>query len=225
MSNLPSYIGFVFLLTVLITVLIFYIATKRSTTTLIILLAWLILQAIISRTGFYTVTSNTPPRLTLLILPPIILIIILFTTPKGKKYIDGLNLKTLTILHTIRLPVEIVLFWLFAQKAIPQIMTFEGRNFDIISGLTAPIIFYIGFYAMKLGRISILFWNFFCLALLINIVIIAVLSAPFPFQKFAFDQPNIAILYFPYVWIPCCLVPIVLFSHLASIRQLLKKKI
>ena len=225
MSNLPFYISFIFVLIVFLTVLIFYIAAKRSKTTFLILSAWLILQAIISLTGFYTATSSMPPRSTLLILPPIIFIIILFATQNGKKYIDSLNIKTLTILHTVRLPVEIVLYWLFVQKVVPQIMTFEGRNFDIISGITAPIIFYIGFYTMKTGRISILFWNFFCLGLLINIVIIAILSAPFSFQKFAFDQPNIAMLYFPYVWLPCFLVPLVLFSHLASIRQLLKKKI
>jgi hypothetical protein len=225
MSHLPFYINFIFVVTVFLTVLIFYSATKKSKKTLIILAAWLVLQTIISLTGFYTVTSNMPPRSALLIFPPIIFIIILFISPMGKKYIDGLNIKMLTILHVIRLPVEIVLYWLFLQKAIPQIMTFEGRNFDIISGITAPIIFYIGFYAMKLGRISILFWNFFCLGLLINIVSIAIFSAPFPFQKFAFDQPNIATQYFPYVWLPCCVVPLVLFSHLASLRQLLKKKI
>ncbi|HEX4374435.1 MAG TPA: hypothetical protein VHZ50_14130 [Puia sp.] len=225
MSNLPFYISFIFVLTVFLTVLIFYSATKKSKTTLIILSAWLILKAIISLSGFYTVTNNMPPRSSLLIFPPIIFIIILFITPKGKKYIDSLNIKTLTILHTIRLPLEIVLFMLFVQKVVPRVMTFEGRNFDIISGITAPLIFYIGFYAMKIGRISILFWNFFCLGLLINIVILAILSAPFPCQKFAFDQPNIAMLYFPYVWLPCCVVPIVLFSHLVSIRQLLKKKI
>jgi hypothetical protein len=225
MSDLPFYISFIFVLVVFLTVLIFYIAAKRSKTTFVILSAWLILQAIIGLTGFYTATDHMPPRSTLLILPPIIFIIILFATPKGKKYIDGLNIKTLTILHTIRLPVEIVLYWLFVQKVVPQIMTFEGRNFDIVSGITAPMIFYIGFYTMKTGRISILFWNFFCLGLLLNIVIIAVLSAPFPYQKFAFDQPNIAMLYFPYVWLPCFLVPLILFSHLASIRQLLKKKI
>ena len=50
----------------------------------------------------------------------------------------------------------------------------------------------------------------------------AVLSAPFAFQKFGFDQPNIAILYFPFIWLPCCIVPIVLFSHLVTIRQIIK---
>jgi len=101
-------------------------------------------------------------------------------------------------------------------------MTFEGQNFDILSGLTAPIIFYVGFIKKRIGRKAMLVWNFLCLGLLINIVVIAVLSAPFPFQKLAFDQPNIAVLYFPFVWLPCCIVPLVLFSHVATIRQLLR---
>lgn len=94
-------------------------------------------------------------------------------------------------------------------------MTFEGRNFDILSGLTAPIIFYFGFVTKQLDRKVILIWNFICLALLINIVVVAILSAPFPFQQFAFDQPNIAVLYFPFNWLPSCVVPLVLLSHLS----------
>ena len=69
----------------------------------------------------------------------------------------------------------------------------------------------------------ILLWNFIALVLLINIVVNAVLSAPFPFQQFAFDQPNIAVLYFPFVLLPAFIVPIVLFGHLVSIRQLVRK--
>jgi len=101
-------------------------------------------------------------------------------------------------------------------------MTFEGRNFDILSGLTAPFIYYFGFVKKSLNKKIILVWNFICLALLINIVATAILSAPFTFQKLAFDQPNVAVLYFPFVWLPCCIVPLVFFSHVASIRQLYK---
>jgi hypothetical protein len=67
----------------------------------------------------------------------------------------------------------------------------------------------------------LLLWNFICLGLLINIVVNAVLSAPSVFQQFAFGQPNTAILYFPFVWLPCCVVPLVLLAHLTSIRKLL----
>jgi hypothetical protein len=221
MENLPVYISVVFGLTTIFTVGVFYKATTGSKTTLILLLTWLVVQAFIGLSGFYTVTDTIPPRFLLLILPPILLIVALFTTSKGRQYIDSLDIKTLTLLHTIRIPVEIVLFWLFLNKKVPELMTFEGRNFDILSGLTAPIIFYFGFKRKQLDRKIILIWNFICLGLLINIVVIAVLSAPFPFQKFALDQPNIAVLYFPFNWLPSCVVPVIFFSHLVTIRQLL----
>ena len=102
-------------------------------------------------------------------------------------------------------------------------MTFEGRNFDILSGISAPFIYYIAFRKETYNKWVLLVWNIICLILLINIVSIAILSAPFAFQRFGLDQPNIAVLYFPYIWLPACMVPVVLLSHLASIRLLLKK--
>src|SRR5687768_16392808 len=98
-------------------------------------------------------------------------------------------------------------------------MTFEGNNFDIISGCTAPLIFYLVFFSKKLGHKALLAWNFICLGLLVNVLVIAILSAETPFQKLAFDQPNIGVTFFPFIWLPCIIVPIVLFSHLAAIRQ------
>jgi hypothetical protein len=224
MSNLPLYVSSIFILTVFLTVLIFYIAARKSKKTLIVLLGWLLVQGLISITGFYKATDSIPPRFSLLVLPPLIIIGILFLTANGKKYIDGLNIKMLTILHIIRIPVEIVLLWLSIYKLIPEIMTFQGRNFDVAAGLTAPLVFYFGFQKNKISSITILLWNILCIVLLLIIVSIAVLSAPFPFQQLGFNQPNIALLYFPYIWLPCCIVPLVLFSHLASIRQLLNRE-
>jgi hypothetical protein len=223
MENLPVYISIVFILTTILSVFIFYKATNNSKPVLIILIAWLILQTVISLTGFYTTTNAIPPRFMLLVLPPVIFIIILFFTKGGKKFLDNINIKTLTIFHIVRIPVELVLFWLFIYKKVPLIMTFEGRNFDILSGITAPFIFYFGFIKKSIGRKIILAWNIICLALVVNIVAIAVLSAPFPFQHFGFDQPNIAILYFPFTWLPCCIVPLALLAHFASIRKLMNK--
>lgn len=224
MDKLPAYISLVFALTTFATVWLFYLATKSSTITLVILMLWLIVQTVIGLSGFYTITDTLPPRFLILILPPLLFIIALFVTSKGRKYIDSLDATSLTILHIIRIPVELVLFWLFIHKAVPKLLTFEGRNFDILSGLTAPLIFYFGFIRKQVGKKIILVWNIICLGLLFNIVAIAVLSAPFPFQRLAFDQPNIAVLYFPFIWLPCCVVPLVLLSHLATIRQLLYRQ-
>lgn len=217
------YVSVIFGLTTILTALLFYKAANNSKATLIVLFTWLVLQTFIAQTQFYTVTNTFPPRFLLLVLPPILLIIGLFTTSKGRAYIDALDIKSLTILHIVRIPVEIVLFWLFVYKTIPLLMTFEGRNFDILSGITAPIVYYYGFIKKRMNKNVIVTWNFICLGLLINIVAHAVLSAPFPFQKFAFDQPNIAVLYFPFIWLPSCVVPLVLISHLATIRGYLKK--
>jgi len=223
MDNLPGYIYLVFGLTLLLAILLFYKATNYSKSFLTLIFVWIVFQSIISLSGFYKIANTLPPRFGLLIIPALVFIIIQFNTKKGKQFTDGLNIKTLTLFHIVRIPVELVLYWLFLQKTVPELMTFEGRNFDIFSGLSAPIIFYFGFVKKKLNRIFLLIWNFVCLALLLNIVFNALLSLPGIFQKFAFEQPNIAILHFPFVLLPSVLVPLVLFSHLASIRQLLKK--
>jgi hypothetical protein len=220
MENLPAYISILFGITTILTAWIFYKAAGNSKPVLLVILVWLAVQTYIASSGFYTVTDTLPPRFLLLVLPPFLGIAGLFMSPKGRNFINGLDLKSLTILHTIRIPVELVLFFLFTYKAVPELMTFEGRNFDILSGITAPVIFYFAFIRKQFGRRIILFWNLICLGLLVNIVGNAILSAPFPFQQFAFDQPNIAVLYFPFIWLPCCVVPLVLLSHLAAIKQL-----
>jgi hypothetical protein len=222
MENLSVYVKVVFVLTTFLTIFLFHRATRQSTLTLGILFIWLGFQSFMGVSGFYADTETVPPRFLLLVGPPLLFIIVLFLTPSGKAFLDTLNPKNLTILHTIRIPVEIVLFWLFLHRAIPELMTFEGRNFDILSGITAPLIYYFGFVKPRLNTKALVLWNLFCLGLLINIVANAVLSVPTAFQKFAFDQPNVAILYFPFIWLPACVVPLVLLAHLATLRRLLR---
>ncbi|MDR3678542.1 MAG: hypothetical protein P4L41_01170 [Flavipsychrobacter sp.] len=222
MHQLPISISILFIVTTAITVFLFNRASHNSIATLSVLLVWLALQAIVSVTGFYTVTNVLPPRFLLLVLPPVVLIILIFILPLGRQYMDSLDIRKLTLLHTVRILVEMVLYWLYIHKTIPELMTFEGWNFDVFSGLSAPVVFYYGFIKKRIGRKGLLVWNFVSLALLINVVFIAMLSAPLPFQQLAFDQPNVALLYFPFVWLPCGVVPIVLFAHLAAIRQLIK---
>jgi hypothetical protein len=223
MEHLPLYIYVVFMATTLLGLGLLYKAINYSKA-IIAILAWLGLQAVVSLTGFYTVTDTAPPRFGLLLIPPVIFIAILFLTMKGKAAIDSFNVKTLTLSHIVRIPVELTLYWLFLHKALPGIMTFEGRNFDILCGLTAPIVYYFGYVKNIFGKKVLIAWNIVCLLLLANIVFIAVLSAPYPSQKFGFEQPNIALFYFPFIWLPCFLVPGVLFAHLAALRRLMISK-
>ncbi len=223
MENIPAFVKIIFILTTVLTLFLYYSSTNRSFNSLLVPISWLTIQYYIAQTGFYTITDTLPPRMLLLVGPPFVLIALLFLTKNGRQYIDSLEVKTLTLLHSVRVPVEMVLFWLFIHKAVPQIMTFEGQNLDIISGLTAPFVYYFGYIRKSQSRNFLLVWNFICLGLLINIVATAILSAPTPIQQLAFGQPNIAVLHFPFIWLPCFIVPVVLFSHLVAIRELWKK--
>lgn len=231
-ENLPTYIPVVFGLTTVATLIIFYLAIKLSADeetagkanfVAIILTFWLTLQAVVTVFGLYhAYLMSVPPKILLFgLLPTLLTIIFLFATPSGRKFIDNLSLKYIHWLHAVRLPVEFVLLWLFLYQAGPQLMTFEGRNFDILSGITAPIVAYLGFTKQILNKNLILAWNFICLGLLLNVVINGLLAAPTPMQQFAFDRPNLAVFYFPFSWLPTFVVPVVLFCHLVAIRQLI----
>ena len=222
MENIPFYVSLVFGLTTCLTILFFYNASGRSGMLAGIIIAWAVIQSIIASTGFYTVTNSIPPRFALLLFPPLLTILLLFITAGGRSVIDKFNATWLTWLHIVRIPVEFILYWLFLYKQVPALITFEGKNFDIISGITAMFIAYFGYQRKQLRKPVLLIWNIACLGLLFNVVVRALLSAPFPFQQFAFDQPTVAVLYFPFILLPGLIVPLVLLSHLVCIRRLIE---
>lgn len=220
MENLPAYISLLFGLAAIGTIAGFYMATK-SKAILVGVIGWTLLQTALGISGIYQDTQTVPPKLMLFgIFPTIVIIVATFLTVKGRKFIDNINLRPLTYLHSIRTPVEIVLALLFHYGVVSVYMTFEGTNFDLFSGITAPIVGYLAFRSNSTNKKLLLWWNIICLVLLLNVVVTAILAFPSPFQKLAFDQPNIAVLYFPFNLLPTVVVPIVLFAHLVAIRRL-----
>jgi hypothetical protein len=156
---------------------------------------------------------------------PALLLIFFYFIFYRANFIERLPLKILTFLHVVRIPVEIALLWLYQAKQIPQSMTFESGNFDILSGVSAPIIYFFAFRNGKTNRFLLIIWNILALILFFNIVITSVAAFPSPLQQIAFEQPNRAVMYFPYIWLPSVIVPIVLFSHLASLWKLSKNSL
>lgn len=223
MGNLPIYVSLLFDLTVAVTIYLFYRATHASKTFLVIVIGWVAIQALLGLSGFYYLSKDVPPKLPLLVGPPTVLIIILFLIKKGRSFIDKLSIANLTLVHSVALLVETVLYVLFVYKYVPKAMTFEGSNFDVFSGLTALIVYYFGFVNKKLNRGILIAWNLICLLLVINASRVAVLSMP-NFGLIGAEQPDIALGIFPYILLPAVIVPIVLFAHLASIRLLINRK-
>lgn len=222
-EGLPSWINGLFLLTTGITILLFYFANGRKKSLLVLLLAWTIMQSALAISGFYQITNTFPPRFLLVLLPTTILIVVGLLPKYRKSLVGSRNRALSTFLHTVRIPVEIVLLYLFINKMVPELMTFEGRNFDILAGLSAPIMGML-ILTKRAGIGLLIAWNVAALFLVSFILFNGILSAELPFQQFGFEQPNRAVTYFPYVLLPAVIVPIVLYTHLSDIILLLKER-
>lgn len=220
MFDLPSLIVFM-LVVVLAGVLLIQAAPLHKQWVTRILGFLILAQSGAAFSGFYLQTQTLPPRFTLVILPSVIIIVGLFTFKKGKEFLDSLDLRFLLMIHFLRIPVEWCLYDLYQQAMIPEIMTFEGRNFDIFIGLSALVVYLVTYIFKRYNRIFLIVWNVIGIVFLINILMHGILSVESPLQQFGFDQPNRAVLEYPFVLLPAIIVPLVMLSHLATLRKLI----
>ncbi|GAB3320417.1 hypothetical protein GCM10027511_30720 [Hymenobacter humi] len=183
------------------------------------------MQAALAVAGFYqTHLEALPPRLVVgAILPAVLLMVAVMVSARGRRWITRLPMADLAAISVVRVGVELGLYALAAYRLVPELMTFEGRNFDILAGLTALVVEGL-LRRQQLGRGWLLAWHVASLALLANIVGLALLAAPTPAQQLAFEQPNVAVMRFPFVWLPAFIVPVVLFSHVASLYKMLRPR-
>lgn len=218
-AHLPNWINLLFILITVITIIFFYYSNNKPKKTLIVILVWSMVQSLLAYNGFYEDMSTIPPRFILVLLPPTLLIIYALLPKNRNQVLENRNIKISTFLHSVRTPVELVLYYLFIYKMVPELATFEGRNFDILSGITAPIIGFL-YLKNKISKKVLLIWNVVCLGLVLFILVNGILSTEMFFQQFAFDQPNKAMKYFPFILLPAVVVPIVIYTHIVDIIKL-----
>lgn len=189
---------------------------KRITIAVVV---WAIMVSIASFSGFTGNFNLFPVNAMPILLIPLITTLVILFTANMKTLTAQLNLKVLTRLQVFRVFVEIVLWLLFIQNLLPVQMTFEGRNFDILAGITALI---AAPYLVN-NKTWMIAWNIFGLLLLINIVVIALLSMPTPFRVFQNEPANTIVTQFPYIFLPAFLVPLAYLLHFISLKKLLNK--
>ena len=224
-TDLSIYAYITFSIATLFSLVLFYFASNRSLKFIVIIVLWGILHSILAMLGFYENTRTIPPRFFLLVIPMVAIVLSSVFSMNMKNWLSTMNLKMLTYLHMVRIPVELVLYWLFLGKYVPELMTFKGLNFDMLAGITAPIIALLAFRNNKMNKLLLWSWHLFSIILLLNILILAVLSTPTVLQQFAFEQPNIAVMKFPFILLPTIIVPIVLISNMAGFVLLKKDRL
>ncbi|MBL7841343.1 MAG: hypothetical protein JNJ75_14470 [Cyclobacteriaceae bacterium] len=188
---------------------------------------WLGFVYIWSRFGIFSNFSLFPFNAAPVILIPLITIV-LFTFSKNiKEILPCIPQENIIKLQVFRFYVEVLLWALFSVSILPVQMTFEGRNFDVITGVTAVLLTtrISGFMLLdKMSNALVIAWNILGLALLINIVVIAILSMPTPLRVFMNEPANTIVTEFPISMLPAFLVPLAYMLHLLSIRKAAIKK-
>lgn len=185
----------------------------------VVILGWLGLISALALNGFFADFMAIPPRVMLAVAVCFIVIAVLARSKKFNRHIMALPAVWLIAPQAFRIVVEIVLWMLHENGNSPKQMSFDGLNFDILAGLSAPIVAYLAFGQGRKRYTLALVWNFVSLALLINILVIAVLSMPL---IGLFAEPNTVVAYFPYILLPGFVAPFAVFMHVMSIRQLMR---
>jgi len=158
------------------------------------------------------------PPVALLMPPGVLLAILAAFSPLGKR-MTALPYAALIGFQAFRLPLEFLLYAFHAQGRLPVQMTFAGRNFDVLTGLSAIGVAWLAARG-RAERKLVLAWNLAGLALLLNIAVVAALSLPAPWRAFPNNPPNELVLHFPYVYIPALFVMAALAGHLLVFRKL-----
>ena len=224
MLDLPASLHSFFIITTLLFYVMFLFTMikgnervkKRMHMVTLLLLAWLIFQSTLSLNGWYMDRKTVPPHVMFPLVVMFVSLGLMFGTGRGRRFVGGLNDEILTWLHVVRIPVEIALYLFASQKAIPWSMTFEGHNFDIIFGITAPIVAILAFRKKVISMKVVRIWNVLGLISVLIVVITGVGAIP-NLQWWDGSQPNYAVMHFPGIWLPAFIVPVVIFSHLAFI--------
>ena len=216
----------VFLLVVAVVVGVFLWAARSAglggTSAVAGLAVWLGASGLLAGTGALH-PGPFPPPLMLFVAVCIAAAVGLAFSPVGRRLADATPLAVLVGVQGFRLPLELVLHRWHDEGIVPVQMTFEGLNFDIVTGVLSLIVGGILAARPRSAMAAPAAWigNVVGAVLLLGVMGLAMTSAPGPLFRFTDAPPLQLPLHFPTVWIVSVCVTGALFFHLVTFRALL----
>ena len=180
--------------------------------------AWMAVTWLAAESGVLRHWDRTPPPFGLLVVAIVVWAAVLAFSPFGRRLAQFVPLWALVAVQAFRLPLELAMHELYKRGVMPEQMTYTGRNFDIVTGVTAVVVA-AAVASGHGGRRLVAAWNVLGMALLVNVVTIAMLSTPVV-RYFGDDHLNVFVTYTPYVWLPAVMVLAALAGHLLIVRAL-----
>jgi len=182
------------------------------------LAGWLVVTAGLARLGVLSQWTARPPRLALVAVGGLVLGFLLRRTATFRTLVGSTPAPWPIGLQVFRVPVELILFALQVSGRAPVQVTFEGRNLDILVGLTAPLVAWWVARRPASAWLTI-GWNVLGLCMLTNTVAVVVTSTPGPLRLDWPGAPFTEIVRWPLVWLPAFLAPLAVLLHVTSIQQ------
>jgi len=179
---------------------------------------WLACWGLLAHSGVLNVWDGFPPRA----LPALVVLfgtnVWLAFSHTGRALARGFGFRWLIGFQVFRLPLELMLHRAMVEGLMPPQMSFEGLNFDIVTGVSAGLI------ALTSGWLTLprwVYWAFNLLGCTLLAVIVGVSIASMPtFALFGPDRMNTWVFGFPYVYLPAVMVQWALLGHLLVFRKL-----
>ena len=179
---------------------------------------WLAATWLAAETGVFREWDATPPPFAVLVLAIFGVTFSLACTGYGRRLSKGLPLWALVGVQAFRYPLELAMHAMAERGVMPDQMSYSGRNFDIVTGVTAVVVAWL-VYTRRAGRGIVLAWNIVGVVLVLNVVTVGILSTP-RFRFFGDDRLNVFITYTPFIWLPAVMVVAALAGHLIVFRAL-----
>ncbi|MEI7577426.1 MAG: hypothetical protein WCK51_11070 [Armatimonadota bacterium] len=187
-------------------------------------MGWVFFAGMLGYTGI--LACKTPPGPVFVGVPALLIVFFgIVRNPNSAAFAARVALPVLTGFQAYRVFVELGFHELANRKMVPQLMTFRGLNFDILIGVSAPV---VALVAWKKPNLKPLYrgWNIIGLLSVINAIMIGVLS--FLGRTHGVpggDVPNTAIGIFPFSFVPGLLAPLAIVLHVLSLKALSVKEI
>ncbi len=197
-------------------------ARRVGVLTLVASATWMAITWIAAASGVLANFERTPPPFGILVLFVFILAFALAFGRLGTRLSTSLPLWLLVAVQGFRLPLELAMHAMYERGVMPIQMTYSGRNFDIVTGVTAVAVALL-VWSGRVGRRFVLAWNILGLVLLANVVTVAILGTP-RFQYFGPEHLNVWVTHPPFVWLPAVMVLAALAGHLVIFRALARRR-
>jgi hypothetical protein len=184
---------------------------------------WLGVLAVLAGQGYFLNFNSLPPRLALALLLPLVVGLLMLPTHGTRHFLAVTPPERLVYLQAFRILMEIILWALYTQGRAPGLITFEGRNVDILIGLTAIPVGWMVVERRAWPDWVAVVWNVAGIVILANVVVHAQFALPSPYRAFVTTPTTAFLGTFPYIWLPGFLVPFAFWLHAGSLVQLARR--